>query len=439
MATENTFNQHPLVDLQKLLVGSTHEMNRLENEFKTHGWCFIRLPNDNDQLGKRIDDARSELDRFFTLSEQEKSDFKSSTAFGYSRIDHKEGIKVLVDQFGSTQQHPQLTTQVEQTLQALAVLLRNFTDFLQSIIYKMPTMVNSPVRNTVSLSPLTMLDIVNYFNERTGPKKVPEVGLNTHEVNCVPHFDPGLFSLSILSTCDGLQLKDHISEKWIDGPVNTRPDERYIAAVWLGEAASLLTQNHFKPGIHRVIYPRTSHQSRLTIWQEVCTIKQIEPLITVSNDASIYQNGTIVELANQPESEPMEISSDGQSYNRLMKKVEKERGISMSKSGHHYVRPASKTRTNNDSNSSNVATNRVNYLPEGASVTMTNQPNSIPMPVKQGGEPVNQFMKRIEADRGLSMSKSGVEHLEIRFPMNLNQQQQVPKKKSSLFGNFFKK
>lgn len=446
MANETTFNDHPLLDFQKLLIGNTSEIARLENEFRTHGWCFVLLPKDDDQIKKKINHAQRRLNRFFAHSEQEKSRYVSSTAFGYSRIDHKEGIKILTDQYGRSQPHQTLPTEIEDTLNVLAVFLRHFTDLLQSIIYKMPTVVNSSSRHTVALSNFTMLDIVNYFNERTGPAQVPNIGLNTHEVNCVPHFDPGLFSLSILSTCDGLQLKDRLRNNWVDGPVNTQADQQYIAAIWLGEAASHLTQNQFQTGIHRVIYPRTPHQARLTIWQEVCTISQIEPLLNNTSAPAIYENGTVVELANQPESLPMKIRSDANSYNQLMRKVEKERGISMSKSGRHYVRSVEKVENDDEDygnarRSSAVKTHH-DYLPGGASVTMKNQPNSVPMPVKKGGESVNNFMKRIEVDRGLSMSKSGIDHFDFDYPLEDDQQQEpnrIPAKKSSFLTNIFRK
>ncbi|CAF5127423.1 unnamed protein product [Rotaria sp. Silwood1] len=47
----------------------------------------------------------------------------------------------------------------------------------------------------------------------------PENGQTTEEVNCVPHYDPGLFSISILSTHKGLQLKNMTNNEWVDGPL----------------------------------------------------------------------------------------------------------------------------------------------------------------------------------------------------------------------------
>ena len=279
MANQHCFNNHVLVDFDKLSIGDSNEINCLQNEFETNGWCFIQLPNQNGQLGNKLEEAERTLSLLFAGHSMEKAQYESSNSFGYSHVGHKEGIKVLVSQHGLENYHRPLNNDVEQTLQYLAILLNNLTDVLKSVIFKMSALALSPTKEMITLSSLGMLDVVHYFNERTGPAEQPQVGLNTDEVNCVPHFDPGLLSLSILSTCDGLQLKDQLTNEWIDGPNNSQHDQRYIGVMWLGEAASILTQNRFKSGIHRVVYPRIPHQSRLTIWQEICTVTQIETLL----------------------------------------------------------------------------------------------------------------------------------------------------------------
>ncbi|CAF4808217.1 unnamed protein product, partial [Rotaria sp. Silwood2] len=156
----------------------------------------------------------------------------------------------------------------------------------------MPKVAQNSNDTIIELSPLGMLDIVNYFNKKTGPKEQPKIGLNTDEVNCVPHFDPGLFSLSILSTCEGLQLQDQLQDKWIDGPNNSEIDQHSIGVIWLGEAASILTKNRFQPGIHRVVYPQVMNKSRLTIWQEICTKAQIDSLLLKEDNPIFLQNNT---------------------------------------------------------------------------------------------------------------------------------------------------
>ena len=205
---EQIFNGHVLIDFNNLFVNDTIEIQRLQQEFERNGWCFIRLPNQNSQLVDKLNNINSSLSVFFARQTQEKSQYESSNAFGYSRVHHKEGIRVLMDEHGLGKYHYPLTSDVEEILKDLSILLATLLNVLKSVIFQMPVLAHSPDKDKVSLSSLCMLDIVHYYNERIGPVKQPKIGFNTNEVNCVPHFDPGLFSLSILSTCDGLQLKD---------------------------------------------------------------------------------------------------------------------------------------------------------------------------------------------------------------------------------------
>jgi hypothetical protein len=118
-----------------------------------------------------------------------------------------------------------------------------------------------------------------------------------------------------------------------------------------------------------------------------------------------------------------------------MRQVEDERGLSMSNSDRRHI----KMLDFNDNNNliQKQKQNNRNFLPENAVVTMTNQPNSVPLPIKSGGETLNNFMKRVEDERGLSMSKSGVEHLQIRFPMKTKKTSVPTEKQRSFFSKLF--
>jgi len=372
MTAKSSYNGSTLADFDKLLIGDSDEINLLQNEFESNGWCFIQLPDQNGQLTKKINEVQTTLRAFFSRDQMDKSQYQSSNDLGYSRVDHKEGIKVLIDQYGLQNDHPPLTNDVERALQYLAILFDNLTGILKSIIFKMPVFAQSPAKASVSLSHLGMLDIVHYFNERIGPVKQPDVGLNTHEVNCVPHFDPGLFSLSILSTCDGLQLKDQLKQKWIDGPNNFEYGQSSIGVIWLGEAASILTENRFKSGIHRVVYPRIPHQSRLTIWQEVCTEAQIKLSVQQDGKDICIPGGIVIQMSNQPNSRPLRVRTGGESIDEFMKKIERRRGLSASKSPSiRRSRDLIKKRrllTQQQTDS--------NLVPGDYSVTVTNRKNS---------------------------------------------------------------
>jgi isopenicillin N synthase-like dioxygenase len=325
-----TFNNNPVIDLEKLFLDDAREILRLQQEFETNGWCFVRLSNNDRSFESQLNHINESLLEFFASDQNQKSPYLSPNAFGYSRVDHKEGIKLLTDQQGITDVEHTLPMKITATLQVISKLINDLTYRLKPIVIKL-TEFNQIASKQVELSPFTMLDIVHYFNKKTGPATAPEVGYSTDEVNCVPHYDPGLFSLSILSTCDGLQLKDQRENKWIDGPDNSQLDQENIGVIWLGEAASILTGNRLKSGIHRVVYPRTAHQVRTTIWQEVCTEDQIKQLLEQNNNVQRLPSGAQVTLSNQPNSIPMNVLPGGETPHDFMMRVDDLRGLSMSK------------------------------------------------------------------------------------------------------------
>lgn len=121
-------------------------------------------------------------------------------------------------------------------------------------------------------SQIGMFDIAHYHNELAG-KVPPAEGADTDEVNCVPHYDPGLFSLSFYSDAEGLQMFDPTTNKWYAGPINSIPHQAQYGVLWLGKAAEKVSGGKWKPGVHRVIYP-AKVGSRLTMWY-ACARRQI--------------------------------------------------------------------------------------------------------------------------------------------------------------------
>ena len=104
---------------------------------------------------------------------------------------------------------------------------------------------------------------------------------NTDQFNCVPHFDPGLLSLNILWTLEGLQPKDLAMNTWIDGPFEFR-----LCVVWSDAAATRLTNN------------------RITMWCKFCTIALFENIPenkadnTIQNDDLTFDNFLDVSLVS---------------------------------------------------------------------------------------------------------------------------------------------
>ncbi len=97
---------------------------------------------------------------------------------------------------------------------------------------------------------------------------------STEELNCVAHYDPGLFSISFFSDNEGLQLLD-ASGQWVAGPDNTKTGQGNIGVLWLGDAAVQASRKQLPHGVHRVLYAANG-KPRLTLWFEVCTMDQVD-------------------------------------------------------------------------------------------------------------------------------------------------------------------
>lgn len=316
MSTE--FNNYSLINLEKLFLNDRLEILRLKQEFERYGWCFVQLSQDIDFFNAQINQINQSFSNFFALKQNEKTRYLSSNALGYTRMDQREGIKILTDQHGNTESQYMLPMNIDATLQQISQLIGDLTYRLKPIITKL-IQSNDETTKQVEISNLSMLDIVRYFNEKPSPTKIPDIGYNIDENNYISHYDLGLFSLTILSTCDGLQLKDQQQDKWIDGPNNSLIDQSQIGVIWLGEAANILSENRFKAAIYRIIYPRTPYQIRLTICQEVCTENQIKQLLQYDRTIQRLPTRTKGTLRNQSNSKPMTTLPNGETQRHLSK------------------------------------------------------------------------------------------------------------------------
>ncbi|CAF3439941.1 unnamed protein product [Rotaria socialis] len=128
-----------------------------------------------------------------------------------------------------------------------------------------------------------------------------------------------------------------MKDEWIDGSDNSKDYQRCFDVIWLGEVASILTENHFKSVIRRVVYPRIQHQSLITIWHEVGPQLQI-----VICDKPFDKRNLLLNRSN---------------LNHL-RKLDENRSS----------RPHPQQKQNNRT-----------FLLPGALVNMNNQPNLVPM------------------------------------------------------------
>uniref|UniRef100_A0A7S4N8D6 Isopenicillin N synthase-like Fe(2+) 2OG dioxygenase domain-containing protein n=1 Tax=Paramoeba aestuarina TaxID=180227 RepID=A0A7S4N8D6_9EUKA len=106
-----------------------------------------------------------------------------------------------------------------------------------------------------------MLDVAYYFN--SGSFKLP---------NCKKHSDPGLLSLSVVSTAPGLQLFKRKSDEWVDAPTGVGNN---IAVLWGGTLIETITDGRLKSGIHRV-KSKPNSPPRLAMWLEcICEFQDL--------------------------------------------------------------------------------------------------------------------------------------------------------------------
>ncbi|CAF3689371.1 unnamed protein product [Adineta steineri] len=297
-------------------------------EFELNGWCFVYLPAELIPNSNMID----EISNFFTTNTGTKIYSQPSAVYGFTKVKHKEGIKLLTgSHFSRLANRGLVPSTLIQPLnylsQALDAVTKRLIEILDQheVFQQQPSLLSLNEHADLPFQDehFGMLDVVKYFNDKNGFQP-PENGETTEEVNCVPHYDPGLLSISILSTCEGLQLKNLTNNEWIDGPL-----EPSIGVIWLGEAASLATQNRLKPGIHRVIYPHEP-KCRLTIWYELCTTEQLRNISGKQKNAQMREG--FVSFGNLPESAPIAVLP-GESKLDFLKRIEMGRGLSLTKTG----------------------------------------------------------------------------------------------------------
>ncbi len=81
-----------IIDLNKILnENDSTEIKQMENEFQSNGWCFVSLPK--ELIPKR--ELVWEISKFFRNNYDKKNYSSWSQMYGYSAVNHKEGLKLL--------------------------------------------------------------------------------------------------------------------------------------------------------------------------------------------------------------------------------------------------------------------------------------------------------------------------------------------------------
>jgi len=327
MANTDSF---PTFDRSKHLITSLTknlkivDPHRMGKELQQKGWCFLEFPENIFELEK----LTNQLSTFFSSPQNIKENYSGPYGFGYSSVSHKESLRVLTGlRMKKFQERNLMPKDLHDSLQPIVKKLDELSLFIALSLCKFIFEKDASLMAREADIPVAfgrhfgMLDAAFYFNNQTTSLPPPSIGSSVDEVNCVPHFDPGLLSISFWSNNEGLQLLDPTTNEWVAGPVNTTEGQERIAIIWLGEAAVKVGEN-LKAGIHRVIYPRVA-KPRLTIWYEMCTVTQSEPPLEEKVDPGQVpvqsMLGATVEVKK------------GESKMDILNKIERTKGIPPSK------------------------------------------------------------------------------------------------------------
>jgi len=304
------------------------------NDLKNNGWCFIRIEHPPPQQSI-LEQLAEGLPKLFSLSPEEKQKHSAPHGYGYSMVDHKEGLRVLTGErlekdFYPHEYVPKFLQDVYKKASFhLDILGMSLADSLSKDLFNMSASelardADLPVAYVSEDEGFGMLDVAYYFNKTKAPSPQPKNGTSVAEVNCVPHHDPGLLSISFFSDNEGLQLLDPKTNTWIDGPINTIDSQKNIGVIWLGEAAVTATKKGVKAGVHRVVYP-SNGKPRMTIWYEMCTVKQA----TEIEDKVVKSKW--VWIPNLIKGAQKVKVNKGENVEDILRKVERTRGIPRSK------------------------------------------------------------------------------------------------------------
>jgi len=332
---------HNIISFRDLLNdkdGSTVE--KLINEGTTRGWAILDfqglLPREAPpQKYIRIlplQEIEGVFTEFFNLPDETKSGVKiGEGGVGYSSTEQKESLHLHTGRAANTSLPPTLKKFVSDLSFQLDEMAMTLLEHLAKYVFAVSpaTFAHRSDLPVAFGDHVGMLDIVHYFNEKSVVVS-PPIGHSTEEVNVVPHYDPGFFSISIFSSLEGLQLFDPVQQKWFGGPVNTEKGQENYGVLWFGKAASDVTENgRLKPGIHRVAYPSVA-KSRLTVWYEVCTVDQVNQDFEPKQLATVEEAQT-VQLVNLPGSKSLEVKKG----ENVLSKIERHYGVPMGKTIHH--------------------------------------------------------------------------------------------------------
>lgn len=286
--TDKVINADSFAVHDKSLLNVAH----LKSDLQKRGWALFKPMFNTEPFimtSKRFFSEKNEA------AKQNHIMPSYQNRFGYFSTDYKEGYRYMTVNYAKKFGFPiesGLYEQVSQTDNILRTMWYNFGKELfepKHDVEHVPLIAVNPKYKRFGL-----FDIVNYFPTSKLKVPLPDPAVQVHA-----HADPGLWSLSIGSTAEGLQMYDPESVAWVKIPKDT-------FVLWCGFAAEELSGNGIKSGVHRIV---SSDVPRLTAWYEMCTDQQV-PMSILTN------------------TEPTE---EEKRVEKVLFEMEKKRGLSMSK------------------------------------------------------------------------------------------------------------
>jgi len=276
------------IELSALLGNDPSAISKLKESGEKLGFIFVKL---TPSLVSLVEKLLPQIKYFFQEEEKHKEAFAhEDKILGYQRVNHKEGLRFLTDKSLKNCKIPPEMEDINSLINEMDVVMKKICEVISLTMFGSSTERLGEVGDLPLLkrdSPsFGMFDIAHYYNDGIH-RPLKETNLN-----CAAHYDPGLISLNILQTYPGLQLQNPETEEWIDAPFDgSKGTSGDMGVIWFGKAASTLTDNAIKPGIHRVTYPKETGTGRITMWYEVCTSAQVhsyEDLVSTFYTIHVY-------------------------------------------------------------------------------------------------------------------------------------------------------
>jgi len=258
-----------------LLGGDEHSLSAFQQHMRENGWAFVEL---DEEITTLIKAATPHLERFFQEPLESKVQFSENllggkeldgAVYGYNNsVPRREGLRLLTGSRSKDKWIPPQCSELRPLMKMLdAAMIQLCQMVCPYLFHKTAEQIGSswsvplltPFPQSKGEGQFAMMDVAYYHNN------------NLEIVNCAEHVDPGLFSLSVLSTQPGLQLKHISSGEWVDAPTNF--GQGRTAVVWGGILLETISNGQLKAGFHRVTDPKGG-PPRMSIWTECCTSAQ---------------------------------------------------------------------------------------------------------------------------------------------------------------------